>query len=552
MGSTIDSIREGLLTISLLVLILAVLHVPLGEWMHRVFTDERDWRVERAIYRVIGVDSHAEQRWSTYAVSVVAFGVASVGLLWALILGQQWLPWGLGRSQDWHTALNTAISFTTNTNWQSYAGEAGAGYTVQMVGLTVQNFVSAATGIAVAIALVRAIARQGTDRIGNFWVDLTRASIRLLLPIAAVSALLLLAGGVIQNLADPHTITTITGQQQVIQGGPVASQEAIKLLGTNGGGFFNANSAHPFENPNPWTNLFQIVLVLMIPFSLPWTYGRMVGDRRQGAVLTGVMGFLYLTSVALAGWAEQAASTAVAGSMEGKEQRFGGIGSVIFGAATTGTSTGAVNSMHESYSALGGGVLMVNMQLGEVSPGGVGTGLYGILVLAIVTVFIAGLMVGRTPELLGKSVGRREITYAALASITMPALVLLFTGASLVVPAARDALLNSGPHGLSEMLYAFTSASNNNGSAFAGLSAAQPWLNLTLGFCMFAARFGIITFTLALAGSLAQQRRRPLTAGSLPTHTPLFAVLLTGITLILAGLTFFPALALGPLAEALS
>jgi K+-transporting ATPase ATPase A chain len=545
-------VAQALSTVTLLVVVLGLLHVPLGEWMHRVFTDERDWRIERAIYRVVGVDSRAEQRWSTYAVSVVALGVVSVVFLWLLILGQRWLPWGMGRSQNWHTALNTAISFTTNTNWQTYAGEAGAGYSVQMVGLTVQYFLSAATGLAVAIALVRAIARQSTDRIGNFWVDLTRGSIRVLLPLAAVAAVILLTGGVIQNLAAPHAITTITGQQQIIQAGPVASQEAIKLLGTNGGGFFNANSAHPFENPTVWTNTVEIVLVLMIPFSLPWTYGRMVGDRRQGGVLTAVMGVLYLAGVVLTSWAEQAASTGIAGSMEGKEQRFGLAGSAVFGAATTGTSTGAVNSMHESYSALGGGMLMVNMQLGEVSPGGVGTGLYGILVMAVITVFIAGLMVGRTPELLGKSVGGKEITYAALASVTMPALVLLFTGASLVIPGARNALLNDGPHGLSEMLYAYSSAANNNGSAFAGLSADQPWLNLTLGLCMFAARFGIIVFALGLAGSLVEQRRRPATAGTMPTHTPLFAVLLTGIIVVLAALTFFPALALGPIAEALS
>lgn len=545
------AVQAGL-NAGLIVVILAILHVPLGEWMYQVFADERDWRLERGIYRIVGVDPRAEQRWSTYAVSVLAFGTVSVLFLWLLVMVQGWLPWGLGRSQNWHTALNTAISFTTNTNWQSYGGESGAGYTVAMAGLTVQNFVSAATGIAVAAALMRAIARSGTDRLGNFLVDLTRSSVRILLPVAVVGALMLLAGGVIQNLDAPHTITTVTGAQQVIQGGPVASQEAIKLLGTNGGGFFNANSAHPFENPNAWTNLLEIILVLMIPFSLPWTYGRMVGDRRQGHAITAVMGALFLASAGLTVWAEKAASAGPAGSLEGKEQRFGIIGSVLFGTATTATSTGGVNSMHESYSPLGGGLLMVNMQLGEVSPGGVGTGLYGILVMAVITVFIAGLMVGRTPELLGKTVGRKEITYAALAAVTMPALVLLFTSASLVLPVARGALLNSGPHGLSEMLYAYTSASNNNGSAFAGLSADQPWLNLTLGLCMFLARFGIIVFTLGLAGGLAAQQRRPVTAGTMPTHTPLFAGLLAGIILILAGLTFFPALALGPIAEALS
>lgn len=543
---------QALLYLGTLAVTLAALHVPLGEWMYRAFTDERDWRLERLVYRAVGVDPRSEQRWQVYALSVVAFGVVSVVFLWLLILAQGVLPWGLGRSQDWHTALNTAVSFTTNTNWQSYAGEAGAGYTVSMLGLTVQNFVSAATGIAVAAAVLRGIARHDTEQLGNYWVDLTRSCVRILLPIAGVGAVLLLLGGVIQNLDAPHTITTILGQQQVVQGGPVASQEAIKLLGTNGGGFFNANSAHPFENPNGWTNLLQIVLVLAIPFSLPWTYGRMVGDRRQGGVITAVMALLYVAVVGLTTWAETAAVTGVAGSLEGKEMRFGIVPSVVFGAATTGTSTGAVNSMHDSYSALGGGLLMLNMQLGEIAPGGVGTGLYGMLVMVVITVFIAGLMVGRTPELLGKAVGRREITYAALASVTMPALVLLGTAASVVLPVARDALQNSGPHGLSEMLYAFTSASNNNGSAFAGLSADQPWLNLTLAACMFIARFAIIAFTLGLAGSLAQQQRRPVTAGTMPTHTPLFAVLLTGIILVLAALTFFPALALGPLAEALT
>lgn len=530
--------------------VLAATHVPLGWWMYRCFTDPRDWRVERGIYRVVGVRPRVEQRWTTYAASVLAFAVVSVLGLWVLIMAQPWLPWSLGRSQNWHTALNTAVSFTTNTNWQSYAGEAGAGHTVQMLGLTVQNFVSAATGIAVAIALVRGLARMSTDRIGNFWVDLTRASIRVLLPIAALGAVLLVVGGVIQNLAGPQEITTIAGGSQTIQGGPVASQEVIKLLGTNGGGFFNANSAHPFENPNPWTNLLEILLVLVIPFAIPHTYGLMVGDRRQGLSVAATMAILFVGSAALGTWAESAAAQAPTGSMEGKEQRFGIVWSVLFGTATTGTSTGAVNSMHESYSPLGGGLLLVNMILGEISPGGVGTGLYGALVFVVIAVFISGLMVGRTPELLGKSVGRTEITCAALAAVTMPALVLLFTGTSLVLPVARDALLASGPHGLSEMMYAYASASNNNGSAFAGLSADQPWLNLTLAFCMFAARFVTIALVLALAGSLAAQQRRPVTAGTMPTHTPLFTGLLVGVILVVAGLTFFPALALGPLAEA--
>lgn len=539
----------GLLTIGVILLVLAF---PLSTWLHRVLTDERHWRIERAIYRVVGVNPDTGQRWSVYALSVLAFGVISVAALWLLILVQGWLPWSFGRAQTWHGALNTAISFTTNTNWQSYGGEAGAGHTVQMLGLTVQNFVSAATGLAVAIALVRGLARAGGQRIGNFWVDLTRASVRVLLPIAVIGATLLILGGVIQNLAGPRTVTTVTGADQIVHGGPVASQEAIKLLGTNGGGFFNANSAHPFENPNPWTNLLQIILVLIIPFALTRTYGLMVGDRRQGRLVATVMAALFSVAALLTAWSEAAAAALPTGSMEGKEQRFGLAWSVLFGTATTGTSTGAVNSMHESYSPLGGGLLMLNMLLGEVSPGGVGTGLYGMLVLVVITVFVAGLMVGRTPELLGKAIGRREITYAALASIVMPTLVLAGTASALLIPVARGALLADGPHGLTELLYAYTSASNNNGSAFAGLSADQPWLNLTLGVCMFFARFGIIVLTLALAGALVTQPRRPVTAGTMPTHTPVFAVLLTGIILLLAGLTFFPSLALGPLAEALS
>ena len=532
--------------------LLALVHVPLGTWINRVFTDTEDWRLERLVYRIVGVDPRTEQRWTGYALSVVAFAVVSVLVLFLLLVGQGWLPWSLGRSLDWHTAVNTAVSFVTNTNWQSYAGEAGTGYTVQAVGLTVQNFLSAAMGLAVAIALVRGIARHSTDRIGNFWVDLVRGTTRILLPMAVVAAIVLLIGGVIQNLTDPHTITTLTGGSQVVQGGPVASQEAIKELGTNGGGFFNANSAHPFENPNAWTNLFEIFLLLVIPFSLPYTYGLMVGSKRQGVVATATMATLLVTSMGLAAWAEFSAASGPLGSMEGKEQRFGIAWSSIFAGATTGTSTGAVNSMHDSFSALGGAVPLSNMMLGEVSPGGVGTGLYNLLVYVVLAVFIAGLMVGRTPELLGKTVGRKEITYVALSVVVTPALVLIGTGLAIVLPAATAGMLNSGPHGLSEMLYAYTSASNNNGSAFAGLTADQPFLNLTLALCMFAGRLIPIVLVLALAGALAAQRKRPVTAGTMPTDTPLFTVLLAGTVVVVAGLTFFPALALGPIAEALS
>lgn len=530
---------------------LAILHVPLGGYMHHAFTDPRHTRTERFIYRLVGVDPDKEMRWTSYAVATVSFGVISVLGLFVLILVQGLLPWSFGRSQDWHTALNTAVSFTTNTNWQSYGGESGAGYVVSMAGLTVQNFVSAATGIAVAIALFRGIARSSADTIGNFWVDLVRASLRLLLPISVGGAVVLMLGGVLQNLAEPMTVTTVTGEQQTILGGPVASQEVIKLLGTNGGGFFNANSAHPFENPNAWTNLLEILLVLCIPFSLPYTYGRFVEDRRQGLALTAVMGILWAGSAALLTWAEFSWANGVF-AMEGKETRFGTIWTALFATTTTGTSTGAVNAMHDSFSPLGGGLVMFNMMLGEVSPGGVGTGMYNMLTLAVLTVFIAGLMVGRTPELMGKLIGRREITLAALSTITMPALVLGFTGAAVLVPGVRSAMANSGAHGLSEVLYAYTSGSNNNGSAFAGLAADQPYLNLTLAVAMFLGRFIPIVLMTALAGSLAAQQRRPKTEGTMPTHNVTFCVLLTVIILIVAGLTFLPSLALGPIAEALA
>lgn len=530
--------------------LLFAISYPLGGWMHRVFTDEKHWAIERWIYKLIRVDPDTEQRWGAYTISVVAFGVVSVLGLFAIIMFQPWLPWGLGRTQDWHTALNTAISFTTNTNWQSYAPEAGAGYTVQMAGLTVQNFVSAGTGIAVAIALFRAFARKSVDRIGNFWVDLTRSCIRVLLPISIIGAIILIAAGVIQNLSEPFTVTTVTGSDQVIQAGPVASQEVIKELGTNGGGFFNANSSHPFESPNAFTNLMEFMLELIIPFGLTRTYALMVKDKRQGWLIAAVMYAFYSVAAMLTTWAETAAQLPT-GSMEGKEARFGISWSVLFATATTGTSTGAVDSMHDSYSGLGGGLVMFNMMLGEVSPGGVGTGMYGMLIMAVITVFIAGLMVGRTPEMLGKTIGRKEITYAGLSALLMPALVLIFTSASMIMPVAVGALNNTGPHGLSEMMYAFVSGSNNNGSAFAGISADQPWLNLTIGFCMFVARFGNIALTLALAGCLVKQQKRPETAGTMPTHNLTFGVLLTGVVLIIAGLTFFPALALGPIAEAL-
>ena len=543
---------SGAMTLAAVVVLLAALYAPLGGWMARVYTAEKDWRVERVVYRLVGVDPESEQHWRSYILSVLVLGIAGIAGLWLLILVQGHLPWDAGRAgMDWHTALNTAVSFVTNTNWQSYAGETGAGYLVDMAGLAVWNFLSAAMGMAVAAAFVRGLARSGTDRLGNFWVDLVRSVVRILLPISLVAALVLVAGGVIQNFTDPVTVHTLTGGSQVIQGGPVASQEAIKLLGTNGGGIFNANSAHPFEDPTPATFLVELVLLLCIPFSFPRTYAVMVGDKRQERPLLGVMAALYLLTSALAVWAEIVASHGPTGAMEGKEQRLGVAASMLFGDATTGTSTGAVVASHDSMSALGGGIMLFNMHLGEISPGGVGTGLYSILVLAVMAVFLAGLMVGRTPEMLGKTIGRREITWASLYVLVMLGPVLVGTAVALWVPAARAGLLASGPHGLSEMLYGYTSAANNNGSAFAGLSSDQPFLNLTLALAMALGRFVPIVLVLALAGELAAQHPRPVTAGTMPTHTAVFGVLLFAVTLIVAALTFFPALALGPLAEGL-
>ena len=544
--------------VALVVAVLAVAHRPLGEYMAAVFTSSRHLAVERVGYRVVRVDPDAEQRWGTYLLSLLGFSTAGVLLLYGLARLQSSLPLSLGTSGfDPAGAWNTAVSFVTNTNWQWYSGEAAAGHLLQMAGLAVQNFVSAAVGLAVAVALVRGLARSGTDaRVGNFWADLVRATVRVLLPIAAVGALVLVAGGVIQNLAGHTEVITLAGGTQHVLGGPVASQEAIKQLGTNGGGFFNANSAHPLENPTPWTNVVQVVLLLLIPSALPRTFGVMVGDRRQGWAVLGAMATLWAGAVALATWAETAgpglAPAAAGAATEGKETRFGLAGSALFAASTTGTSTGAVNSMHDSLTAPGGGVTLVNMLLGEVAPGGVGTGLYGMLLLAVVTVFLAGLMVGRTPEYLGKKIGREEITLVALSVLTMPAIVLVGTAVAVATPAGRDATLNTGPHGLSEVLYAFTSAANNNGSAFAGLGAATPFYDVLLGAAMLLGRFVPIAIVLALAGRLASQGTTPAGAGTLPTHGPLFVGLLVSVTLVVVALTFAPVLSLGPVVESLS
>jgi K+-transporting ATPase ATPase A chain len=544
-----------------LVVVLVAIHRPLGEYMARTYTSTKHLRVERGFYRIIGVDPASQQSWPVYLRSVLAFSAVGILIVYALQRVQQVLPYSLGLPPtSEHLAFNTAISFVTNTNWQSYSPDLTLGYTVQIAGLAVQNFLSAAVGIAVAVALIRGFAYRSSGTIGNFWVDLTRGTLRILLPFSALAAVILIAGGVIQNFNGFQEVTTLTGGTAVVPGGPVASQEAIKLIGTNGGGFYNANSAHPFENPTAWTSLFEVLLFLAIPFSLPRTFGRMVGDLRQGYAIVAAMGTLFVVSLSLMTWAELAgggtAPQLAGGALEGKETRFGILGSTLYATSTTLTSTGSVNSMHDSYTALGGGMAMVNMMLGEVAPGGVGAGLYGILVVAILAVFIAGLMVGRTPEYLGKRIGAREIKLASLYILTTPTLVLLGTALSFAIPPVRadvesTSIWNPGLHGLSEVLYAFTSAANNNGSAFAGLTANTPWFNTALGVAMLLGRFLPIVFVLALAGSLAAQDRLPVTAGTLPTHKPQFVGLLIGTIVIVSALTYFPVLALGPLAEGL-
>ncbi|WP_230672931.1 potassium-transporting ATPase subunit KdpA [Rathayibacter sp. Leaf248] len=542
-------------------LALALVHRPLGDGMARLYSSRRDLALERGLYRVIGVDSSSEQSWRAYLRAVLAFSLIGVLLLYGMQRLQAVLPGSLGLpAVPEGLAFNTAISFVTNTNWQSYSPELTLGYAVQLGGLAVQNFVSAAVGLAVAVALIRGFARRSSGTLGNFWVDLTRGVLRLLLPLSVVAALVLVAGGVVQNLASPLEVETLTGGAQSIPGGMVASQEAIKMLGTNGGGYFNVNSAHPFENPSAWTNLLQIVLMLAIPFSLPRTFGRMVGDVRQGRAILAAMAVVFtvslgaFTALELAGGGS--AAQAAGAAMEGKETRFGIAGSTLFGSASTLTSTGAVNSMHDSATPLGGMMPMLNMMLGEVAPGGVGSGLYGMLVLAILAVFVGGLLVGRTPEYLGKKLGQREITLASLYILVTPTLVLAGTALSFAIPAVREdvestSIWNPGLHGLSEVLYAFTSAANNNGSAFAGLTANTPWLNTALGVAMLLGRFLPIVLVLALAGSLAAQKAVPASAGTLPTARPQFVGLLVGVTLVVTALTYFPVLALGPLAEGL-
>ena len=547
----------GLLQAGALIAALALCYRPLGGYLARALSSEHDLRVERLVYRLVGVDRKADQRWTVYAVSVLAFSFVSVLLLYVVQRVQSGLPLSVGfPGVDPALAFNTAASFVTNTNWQAYSGEATMGHLTQMAGLAVQNFVSAAVGIAVAVALLRGFTRSSTDRVGNFWVDLTRSVVRILLPLSVVAAVVLILMGAVQNFSSGTDVTTLTGGAQTIPGGPVASQEAIKELGTNGGGFYNANSAHPFESPNPLSNLFENFLLLVIPVCFTRAFGILVGDKRQGYAVLAAMGAIWATLViavtALEVNLKGASLQAAGAAMEGKETRFGEWASTLFAVSTTGTSTGAVDSFHSSFSGVGGGLLILNMGLGEVAPGGVGSGLYGMLILAILAVFVAGLMVGRTPEYLGKKITSREMKLVSLNVLTMPLVVLIGTAIAMSFESTRASMLSGGtPHGLSEVLYAFTSAGNNNGSAFAGLSANTTFYNIALGLAMLIGRFVPIILVLALAGSLARQQAVPRTAGTLATHTPLFVGLLVGVTVIVAGLTFFPVLSLGPLAEGL-
>ncbi|MDO5032645.1 potassium-transporting ATPase subunit KdpA [Corynebacterium sp.] len=557
-----------------LVALLAIAFVPLGNWMARSYTSDKDWAVEKAVYTVLRVDPNRGHNSKNYTRALLGFSVASVLVLYAIQRLQTVLPsFGNAREEavePW-MAFNTAASFTSNTNWQSYSGEEALTNATQMLGLTVQNFASAAVGMSVAVALIRGIGHLGYGRdklatesgqslIGNFWVDLTRSLVRILLPLSVVISLVLVFGGTMQtfgsNLVSAHGVD--------ISRAPVASQEAIKLLGTNGGGIFGANSAHPFENPTGFTNLVEIFSLLVISFCFIRTYGVMLNNHKQAWTLLGVAGGIWTIMVILVTWAQNTlvggAATAAGANMEGIEQRFGINASALFAVSTTGTSTGAVDSMHDSYSPLGGGLLILNMLLGEIAPGGVGTGLYGLLIVAILSVFIGGLLVGRTPEFMGNKIGRKEISAVSLYILIMPVLVLVGVGASVAQNKLVEASATNfgapgtadNAHALSEVLYAFTSAANNNGSAFAGLTVTEPWWQISLGIAMLLGRFLPIVFALYLAGSLAGQRRQATTAGSLPTSGVTFALLTIGVILLVAALTFFPVLTLGPISEALS
>jgi potassium-transporting ATPase potassium-binding subunit len=555
----------GWVQISVVLVAVIAAAVPLSAYIARVLAGERTFLspifapVERLFYKLSGVDPAREQSWLNYTMAMLAFSVVGFASLYALQRLQNVLPLNPqgfdGVPAD--LAFNTSISFITNTNWQNYGGETTMSHLVQMLGLTVHNFVSAATGLAMAFALVRGFARTESPTVGNFWVDLTRSTLYVLLPLSVAFSLVLVALGIPQTLAGSIEATTLEGAKQIISIGPVASQEAIKELGTNGGGFFNANAAHPFENPNAVSNTLEIWALLVIPFATVFAFGRAVADFRQGRAIVITMGIVLVTGVLVAYWAEAAGNPLLTsigvepspGNMEGKEVRFGPAMSALYATATTGTSTGSVNSMHDSFMPLGGLVPMFNMLLGCVSPGGVGAGLYGFLVLATIAVFVAGLMVGRTPEYLGKKIEAREMKLAMLAVLIYPLSVLGFSAASVMLKTGLDSLNNAGPHGLSEILYAFASTNANNGSAFAGLNGNTLWFNTTLGLVMFFGRFAYVIPVLALAGSFAAKKKALASAGTFPTHGPLFVGLLLGVILILYLLQYFPALALGPVVE---
>ncbi len=555
----------GWAQIALILLAVLAAALPLSAYIARVLAGERTMLspvlapVERVFYRLSGVDPAREQSWFVYTMAMLAFSIVGFGSLYALQRFQNVLPLNPQGFDPVPAdlAFNTSMSFITNTNWQNYSGETTMSHLTQMLGLTVHNFVSAATGLAMAFALVRGFSRAESPTVGNFWVDMTRATLYVLLPISIVVALALVAAGSPQTFAGSFEATTLEGAKQVISIGPVASQEAIKELGTNGGGFFNANAAHPYENPNAFTNMLEIWALLVIPFASVFAFGRAVLDFRQGRAIAIAMSIVLVAGVSVAYWAESSGNpllTAIGvdpspGNMEGKELRFGPAMSALYATATTGTSTGSVNSMHDSFMPLGGLVPLFNMLLGCISPGGVGAGLYGFLVLAVIAVFVAGLMVGRTPEYLGKKIETREMKLAMLAVLIYPLTVLGFSAASVLVKSALDSLGNSGPHGLTEILYAFASTNANNGSAFAGLSGNTPWYNTTLGLAMFLGRFAYVVPVLALAGSFAAKKKAPASAGTFPTHGPLFIGLLLGVIVILYLLQYFPALALGPIVE---
>ncbi len=555
----------GWLQISLLFLAVLFVIKPLGLYMARVFSGERTFlspvlgRLERDLYRVSGINPEKEQSWLGYTLAMLAFSLTGFLALYAMLRLQAYLPLNPqgfpGVPSD--LAFNTAVSFVTNTNWQNYGGESTLSHFSQMAGLTVQNFLSAATGMALAVAITRAFARSKVATLGNFWVDMTKATLYVLLPLAIVVALAFVAMGLPQTLDASVTATTLEGANQVISLGPVASQEAIKQLGTNGGGFFNVNAAHPFENPTAWSNYLNIFAMLSISAALVYSFGQMVGSRRQGWALISAMAFLLIAGVAVTYWAEAQGNTILTaigvdpalGNMEGKEVRFGQAMTALYAAVTTGLSDGGVNGMLGSLTGLGGLVPMFLMQLGEVLPGGVGSGLYGMLVFALLAVFVAGLMVGRTPEFLGKKIEGREMKFAMLAVLILPLVILGFTAVSAMLPFAVASVGTAGPHGLSEILYAYTSAAGNNGSAFGGLTGNTVWYNTTLGIAMLLGRFAYVVPVMAIAGSLAAKVKSPASAGTFPTDGPLFVGLLIGIILILGGLQFLPALVLGPIVE---